>query len=313
MTAPRPECPAPSLEMIARPCPVCSTEDVSRVFAPADFDPAVWDGFAFASRKLPEYMHYRLISCPRCDLLYANPIPSLPMLARAYEDASFDSAAEAADASRTYAELLAAHWPPGLERRGVLDIGTGDGAFLARLQEQGFADVAGVEPSAAPIAAAPSSVRPLIRQGLFQAADYAPEQFRLITCFQTVEHLYDPLTMCRDARHLLQPGGVLFLVCHNRRAWSARLLGLKSPIFDIEHLQLFSPGSARRLLEESGFTNIVVRPIVNRYPLHYLLKLFPLPLSIKRRCLAWAQNHPLGQWHISVALGNLAVFGVKKP
>jgi hypothetical protein len=62
------------VEMVSRDCPVCSSADASRVFAEANFDFARLDRFAFASRKLPEYMHYRLVSCSDCDLLYASPL-----------------------------------------------------------------------------------------------------------------------------------------------------------------------------------------------------------------------------------------------
>ena len=38
-------------------------------------DPEALDELAFASRKPPEYMHLRLLECPVCDLLYADPAP----------------------------------------------------------------------------------------------------------------------------------------------------------------------------------------------------------------------------------------------
>ena len=43
------------------------------------------------------------------------------------------------------------------------------------------------------------------------------------------------------------------IVCHDRRAPLNRALGARSPIMDIEHLQLFSQASARALLERTGF------------------------------------------------------------
>ena len=68
------------IDMINRPCPVCKSNSESNVFAKADFDLERLDEFAFASRKIPEYMHYRLLSCPVCDLLYATPIPKIEIL-----------------------------------------------------------------------------------------------------------------------------------------------------------------------------------------------------------------------------------------
>ena len=62
------------MEMMSRVCPLCGSSDTSTLFAEADFTLERLDSFAFASRKMPEYMHYRLVDCPGCDLLYANPM-----------------------------------------------------------------------------------------------------------------------------------------------------------------------------------------------------------------------------------------------
>jgi SAM-dependent methyltransferase len=302
-----PPAPQPSafrFELVARPCPGCGADD-GRPFAPANVDAQALDSFAFASRKLPEYMHFALVTCARCELLYANPAPSPGTLAALYHDAAFDAAAESRFASETYGRQLPRICAALRERAGALDIGTGDGAFLAQLLARGFSGVVGVEPSAAPVAMAAPDVRPLIRHGLFRAADFAPASFSLVTCFQTIEHVYDPLALCRDARGLLRPGGALFVVCHNRRALLARALGLKSPIYDVEHLQLFSPASVRALLERAGFARVEVRPLVNRYPLNYWARLFPLPAVLKPRALSLLRASGLGALQVAAPVGNL--------
>jgi SAM-dependent methyltransferase len=299
------------MEMIARACPLCGSHDESQVFAGAQFDLAQLDEYAFASRKMPEYMHYRLVACPVCDLLYASPAPKKDSLSTAYQEAAFDSAEEAHFASRTYGRFLKTIARALPDRQGLLDIGTGDGAFLAEAQAAGFACVQGVEPSAAPIAAARPEIRRLIRPDIFRPEQFTAGRLSLITCFQTIEHLDNPLEMCRQAGQLLKPGGALFLVGHNRRAVSAKLLGKKSPIFDIEHLQLFSPRSARNLLARAGFERIRVQPVLNRYPLHYWLKLFPLPTPVKRRLIPALKRVKIGYLPIPLPAGNLAVVGYK--
>lgn len=298
---------------ISRPCPGCGSTDQSRIFAEAELDPARLDAFAFSSRKLPEYMHHRLIQCPRCELLYASPLPRKEDLGTAYEEAAFDTAEEAAFASRTYAEILARHILPQLpDYEGALDIGTGNGAFLQELLGLGFRGVMGVEPSRAPIAAADPAVKPLIRQGLFDARDFRPASFRLITCFQTMEHVYDPLELCQSAYSLLRNEGALFLICHDRRALPARLLGRRSPIFDIEHLQLFSRRSVHQLLERCGFSSIEVLPVSNRYPLHYWAKLAPFPSTVKLSLLSWLRKSRVGRMPLSLRPGNLAAIAFKR-
>ncbi len=299
------------LEMLKRCCPVCGSTDDTKIYAEADFDPEKWDSFAFASRKLPEYMHYRLITCPDCDLLYANPIPPLESLAAAYHDAAFDSREEAGHAAKTYGNILSEITPRLEHRDGALDIGTGDGAFLRELINAGFTNVQGVEPSMAPIEMAAPDIKPLIRHGLFQHEDYALESLQIVTCFQTIEHLYDPMQMCCDVFKILKPGGVIFLICHNSSGLSVKLLGMKSPIFDIEHLQLFSPDSAKNMLERAGYQNVVVKSLKNTYPLKYWAKLFPLPIRIKRFLLKKLDSSTLGALPISLSVGNLVVIGSK--
>jgi SAM-dependent methyltransferase len=303
--------PGFNMEMIKRACPMCGSTDDSNVFAEANFDLAKLDRFAFASRKMPEYMHYRLISCPHCDLLFANPLPPEEMIVSSYADADYDSSLEAHYAAVTYAGFL-----PAIRKRlpdcdGALDIGAGDGAFIEQLLAHDFRNVIGIEPSKAPIAAAREDIRPLIREGLFHAEDFAAGSFSLITCFQTLEHLYDPLAMCRSAFTMLKKGGAVLFICHNRRALSARLMGEKSPIFDIEHLQLFSPRSAAYLLRECGFNGIEVKSVANRYPLDYWAKLFPFPAGLKPAFINLLKRTGIGAIPLAIPAGNIAVIGYK--
>jgi len=294
-----------------RACPICDTRDTSRLFALPNVRVEALDRYAFASRKTPEYMHWRLSQCQGCDLLYADPAPRSDDLAMLYRQADFDSRREARLASKTYGRFLSRIVPRLPDRYGAVDIGTGDGAFLAELLAEGFEDVVGIEPSTAPIEAAEPAIRPLIRHDVFRADSFAPESLSLITCFQTIEHLSDPLSFCRHAWTALKPGGALFLIGHNRRAFSAKVLGRKSPIFDIEHLQLFSPRSMRCLLGSAGFARIATYPVLNRYPVGYWAKLFPFPASLKRRVLALLQSLPVGRLVIPLPAGNLAAIGYK--
>jgi SAM-dependent methyltransferase len=304
--------------MAARTCPVCGFA-AATVFAEQRIDPAVLDGFAFASRKQPEYMHYRLVACPVCDLIYASPAPGPETLAGAYLTAGFDSSEESRWAARTYRSLLrpvlASLGNPqsgsscGL--RSALDIGAGDGAFLEELLAAGFGHVEGVEPSDAPRMSAKDHLRPFIHEGLFSRAAFEGRRFDLITCLQTIEHVHEPLALCRDAWSLLTEGGALFIVCHNRRAASAKLLGRHSPIFDVEHLQLFSPRSLRQLLGEAGFTNVSVRPVFNSYPVRYWARLAPIPARLKSKTQE-ALGGRMGALRVMLPAGNVAAWGYRQ-
>ena len=298
-------------EWVTRPCPLCGRNGETRVFAESNIDLAELDGFAFASRKLPEYMHPRLMLCGQCGILYGNPVLSPDTLARAYRNADFDSGGEAHYASVTYA----AHVRKILRRlpdlQGALDIGTGDGAFVEELLRLGFRDVAGVEPSEAPVAAAKAEIRPLIRLNIFRPEDFSAASLSLVSCFQTMEHVWDPLGTVRGAYGLLKRGGAFFMAVHNRKSISAKLLGMRSPIFDLEHLQLFCPTTARLLLERAGFRDVVVSTLWNRYPIDYWVKLSPMPAAIKRPLLAALKRSVIGRAPLALPPGNMICFGFK--
>jgi 2-polyprenyl-3-methyl-5-hydroxy-6-metoxy-1,4-benzoquinol methylase len=294
-----------------RPCPICKTSDHSIVFRESTYDASRWNEASFSSRKLPEYMHFRLLTCTVCHLTYGSPVASAQTASEAYREASFEATDESAHAARTYARYLQrAGFTPG----SVLDIGSGDGAFLRELRTLGFHEIVGIEPSQAPVRLAKADVRDLIREEMFDGNRFAENSFDLVTCFQTIEHVYEPRTLLQDIYRILKPGGKAFLVAHNLDGLSAKILGAKSPIFDIEHVQLFNPQSARFLLENTGFREIEIFPIQNSYPLTYWLKLFPLPAALKTRLLAWLGRPPLaplGNVLVPLPAGNMAVFGIK--
>jgi SAM-dependent methyltransferase len=292
-----------------RACPVCGSTDDRDIFAEQQLDEAALDQFAFASRKRPEHMRLRLVRCPTCDLVYASPVPDPDALANAYEAAAFDSAEEARFAAATYRQALERLLPQLPDRDGALDIGTGEGAFLSELLDLGFTNVGGVEPSTAPIAAADPRVAPLIEHDIFRPGVRPPASQSLVTCFQTIEHVPDPATLVRDAVALLKPGGVLMLVCHDRDAPINRLLGLRSPIVDVEHVQIFSRTSVGELLTRAGLERVTMRAIRNRYPIRYWARLLPIPGVVHEPLSAGLERTGLADRAMTVGVGNLVAWG----
>jgi SAM-dependent methyltransferase len=295
-----------------RHCPVCgASPHQARLFLEASYDAERIGDFSFASRKSPEFMSYRLLRCDGCATVYAQAAPPASVLAAAYKAASYDSTEEASLAADTYVHAMR-DVIAGLPQRGrALEIGTGTGVLLERLLDAGFGEVVGVEPSPAAIAAASPRIRPHIREGVFAEADFAGEKFDLICCFMTLEHVADPRPLTAACLRLLRPGGVLAFVTHDYAAPLNRMLGRRSPIIDIEHLQIFCPQSLVRLLTDAGFADARTAPIVNTYPLRYWIRLTPLPASVKPSVLNALETLHLGGLRISVGVGNIISFGTR--
>lgn len=257
-------------------------------------------------------MSLRLLHCHGCDVIYASDPPTALTLAEAYHQAQYDSQTEADDAAAAYARAAQPVLQQLGQRARALEIGTGTGVFLQCLQQAGFAELVGVEPSRAAIDAAPPERQAWILGGVFDEADFAPASFDLVCCFMTLEHVREPRPLVESALRLLRPGGAFVAVVHNWRGPVNRLLGKRSPIVDIEHLQLFSPSSVRQLLQGAGYHGISVQSFANRYSISYWLRLAPLPASLKS-VITWLLK-ATGLTHVKLRfnVGNLWVSGFKR-
>ena len=270
-------------DRIARNCPLCQTDsNRAAVFLEETIDRAKLTEFSFASRKEPEFMSHRLVQCPICDLVYVDMPPDESELSQAYHVANYDSSEEADDAAAAYLQAIRPTLDQLMRREVALEIGTGTGIFLEHLSAEGFKTLIGVEPSHAAIAAAPEHRRKWIRESTFNESDFAPESFDLICCFMTMEHVRDPDVLARSALRLLRRGGAFVTVTHDYRSLVNRMLGKRSPIIDIEHMQLFSKRSIRYLFEHAGYIDVKVGAFTNTYALRYWTRLAPIPPRAKR-------------------------------
>lgn len=293
-------------------CPLCDSKEVARVLIDELVGTAGLNNFSFASRKAPEGMHYRMVICKACDVAYANPAPDTSWLHDQYVKADFDTTSESRHAARNHGLLLQSVLSLLPDRGRALDIGAGDGAFLNELRALGFAEVEGIEPSSGPLRCASPDNRQVIHQGFFSDFSLTTGAYSLITCFQTIEHVEDAKALAEDVIRLLKPGGLFLVVCHDFRALSARLLKHRSPIFDIEHLQLFSPVSLLNFFNRAGYQDIVIAPFTNRYPIEYWLKLAPTPRVASRVIDRAVSFLRLAKICIPLRAGNLYAYGVSK-
>lgn len=297
---------------LSRVCPVCQTNsENAKLFLKQNIDTNQLSEFSFASRKLPEFMCHQLVQCQTCDLVYANEPPDQSVLAQAYHVAEFDSSEEANDAADAYEKAVKPALSRLISKDSALEIGTGTGIFLEKLKNNGFSNLVGVEPSSAAIAAAPEHRKKWIKEAIFIESDFEPESFDFICCFMTLEHVRDPNEIVSAAIKLLKPGGAIALVTHDYRSLINRILGRKSPIIDIEHMQLFSPMSIKTLLETNKFEFINVKSFKNRYALKYWIRLLPLNNNLKTLLIKILSVLKIENFKIGMNVGNMISIGFK--
>jgi SAM-dependent methyltransferase len=301
-----------SIEPAVRACPVCGAgADETEPFLSDSRDERLISASSFASRKVPEFMSHAMVRCRACDLAYVDRPPSIEELASSYHSADYDSAEEAEDAADAYARAIEGVLAKLRNRGSALEIGTGTGACLERLASAGFTELVGIEPSTAAIDAAPEHRKAWIREGIFEGSDVPAESFDLICCFMTLEHVQDPGALVAAAHRLLRPGGAFVGVTHNRRAWLNRLLGRRSPIVDIEHMQLFSPDSSTQLLTGNGYVDVGGASFWNRYRPSYWLRLVPMSRPMKDWLTGKLRGSLFDRRRIPLNVGNFMSWGFK--
>lgn len=281
-----------------RSCIICGS--TGRLAYEANIDPAKMNEFTYSSRKIPELMHYEYFECESCELLFVADLPKREALLAEYEGAAFDATAESRFAAQAYLRALRRILGAGVD--SVLDVGCGDGEFLLACRDVGITRLQGIEPSTAASSLAREGIGSYIRAGGYEEQS-AGEQFDLVTLFQTIEHIDDPLGFFAKSKELVRPQGYVAVACHDYHALVNRIMKEKSPIFDIEHLQIFSPKSITRAMEKSGLEVVSVKPYTNTYPLAYWMRLAPIPSRIKARSIltsGW-----LAKQAISLPIGNL--------
>jgi len=140
---------------------------------------------------------------------------------------------------------------------------------------------------------------------------FKPDQFDVICMFQLLDHLANPNIVLDECFRVLKPGGLVLCLNHNVDAILARYLKDRSPIIDIEHTYFYSPTTISHIFAGRGFRVLHVGAVCNIYTVYYLVRLAPLPDTLKRIFLALLNSSLIGRIRLSVQLGNLYIVAQK--
>jgi SAM-dependent methyltransferase len=300
-----------AVDLHATSCAICQTENNATELYRANFDPEAFSPTVFSARRMPDRIHYRMVRCNTCELVRSDPVADPARIADLYHQSSFDYSEETENLARTYGAYLARLDRHGASKGSLLEIGCGNGFFLMQALSQGYVDVHGVEPSRSAVELAPAAIRDKIVCAMMGPGVFPDRTFDAICLFQVLDHIFDPAALVQTCFDILRPGGFVLCLNHNVAALSARLLKERSPIVDIEHTYLYSPATIARLFTHFGFQVKETGGVRNRYSLSYLMRLVPLPASLKNIVLAALDFTHLGRLPLRVPLGNLYMIAQK--
>ncbi|MDJ0847465.1 MAG: class I SAM-dependent methyltransferase [Myxococcota bacterium] len=217
-------------------------------------------GWDFEYQTVPD--EFRFVRCGRCAHRYLSPRPSgadlgliYPADYYAFEEGGSPLVGKLrrrweGGKVRLYRDLV------GEGRRRILDVGCGNGRFLGLLRDFGPPEweLVGVDFDEENVEKC--------RAAGFEAHASRMEEFRegegsfdAVVMLQLIEHVEDPVEICRRVFALLRPGGHFIVETPNLagldyRAFEGRYWGhYHFP----RHWNLFSTDSLQRMLEEQGF------------------------------------------------------------
>ncbi len=196
-------------------------------------------------------IHPRIFECAGCGLL-SSAGPSEEKLLAAYaevEDSLYlqEEEGRLATFHRRLKRLEKLHRPPGR----LLDVGAYTGALVAVALERGWRAI-GVEPSRWAVAQA--RARDLVvLEGTLESSGLADESFDVVTMWDVIEHVFNPLSLLRSAARVLKPGGIVVVHTMDAGSLAARLMRGRWPWLMEMHLHYFTRRTLAKALEQSGF------------------------------------------------------------
>jgi 2-polyprenyl-3-methyl-5-hydroxy-6-metoxy-1,4-benzoquinol methylase len=158
--------------------------------------------------------------------------------------------------------LPVARYLAGRQLRSVLDIGCGNGVFLASLRDllPANSTLIGADLSAeARNAAAKRGI--LVKPWGLKEALSQPDTYDAITLWGVLEHAKYPLSLLRDAHARLNPGGYLVVCVPNVDSLVVTAIWEKCFTFCPQHLWYFNYETLTRALIESGLRPVFLNTI----------------------------------------------------
>jgi len=222
---------------------------------------------------------YEVAKCGNCGLVFLNFAPSDRFLSDYYAEDFFNDSGtkdgysdykeEAVNLERTFRrriDILKRYQEKG---GTLLDVGCATGEFMKLAAE--YWNVYGVEISSyASRAAGEKGLN--VFNGKLEQSPYLNSGFNVVTLWDTIEHVAQPLETMRLISRIVKPKGIVALTTGDVGSFVSRACGRYWHLYNIpQHLSYFDKGTITDLLKRSGFKTVEIAYPALNFTLDYLL------------------------------------------
>jgi 2-polyprenyl-3-methyl-5-hydroxy-6-metoxy-1,4-benzoquinol methylase len=252
---------------------------------------------------------YSVVRCNDCGMRYTQPLPKDEEMVALY-DSNYYIQSEPTLLGKDFLLVLFERtvlWRrrrpfAGLKPGRVLDVGCGNGNFLAALQNRGW-DTHGTDISEAACTIARSK-SVTVHQGDLTGANFPTGFFDAVTLWHVIEHLPEPKRELTEIRRIIKEDGILVIETPNSNSLTFRICRESWYSLDVpRHLQHFTPETLEELLREVGF-KLSSRSNFHHYDFTYTVYSYLNYLGL----LAYLGIESFGSSFKQASLGSKALF-----
>jgi 2-polyprenyl-3-methyl-5-hydroxy-6-metoxy-1,4-benzoquinol methylase len=239
-------------------CPLCGSSNIREVLTAQDYT---------VSGEKFEIWH-----CGHCTGRFTQNVPSSGRIGRYYQSQEYISHSETRKGliNRLYHSVRKitlrskANWikaATGLKQGQLLDIGSGTGAFLHYMQQNGW-KASGLEPDEQARQNALKLYK-VTAQPVEQLFSLPPASFDAITMWHVLEHVHEVHAYLQQIGTLLKPEGAVLIAVPNYTSPDAEHYGAAWAAYDVpRHLYHFSPMAMEQLLKQHNLQIVKKHPMV---------------------------------------------------